>query len=246
MKNRRNYYRMLHIQPDAPLDIIKASYRTQMQKLKMHPDLGGDEWDASVLNEAYSILSDPEKRATYDASFLGNRDGLVNNAQTPGDRAAGAGKARQTATAHDHDPVDMSVCAFCRTRRPADMALASMPFCTGCGGPLTVANTLRIVDTSGRACARMPHHAPVTAYTDTDCPGLHGRLHDLSPMGLQLHLPSPLRSGQIIRINADPVAAIARVIFCNRTGQIGQFNAGVAFITVSFRQQAGTFLSENA
>lgn len=239
MKNRRNYYRILHIQPDAPTDIIKASYRTQMQKLKMHPDLGGDEWDASILNEAYRILSNPEKRATYDASFLGNRDGLVNNAQTPKDRSA-----RPAGTAEE--PVDMSACAFCRTRRPADMALASMPFCTGCGGPLTVANALRIVDTSGRACERMPHHAPVTAYRDTDCPGLHGRLHDLSPMGLQLQLPSPLRSGQIIRLNADPVAAIGRVIFCNRTGNSGQFRAGVVFITVCFRQQRGTFLSENA
>ena len=66
MKNRRNYYRILHIQPDAPADIIKASYRTQMQKLKMHPDLGGDEWDASILNEAYRVLSHPEKRAAYD------------------------------------------------------------------------------------------------------------------------------------------------------------------------------------
>ena len=244
MKNRRNYYRILLIQPDAPLDIIKASYRTQMQKLKMHPDLGGDEWDASILNEAYRILSNPETRAAYDASFLDNRAGLANTAQTPEDRTARPGKARPSATAGE--PVDMSVCAFCRTRRPADMALDSMPFCTGCGGPLTVANALRIVDTSGRACVRMPHHAPVTAYTDTDCPGLHGRLHDLSPMGMQLQLSSPLRSGQIVRINADPVAAIGRVIFCNRTGKNGQFRAGVAFITVCFRQQHGTFLSENA
>ena len=65
-------------------------------------------------------------------------------------------------------------------------------------------------------------------------------------MGLQLNLPSPLSSCNIIRINADPVAAIARVIFCNRTVKNGQFNAGVAFITVRFRQQTGTFLSENA
>ena len=28
MRNRRNYYRLLQVQPDAPLEIIRASYRT--------------------------------------------------------------------------------------------------------------------------------------------------------------------------------------------------------------------------
>ena len=32
--NRRNYYRILHVQMDAPTEIIKASYRTCMQKLR--------------------------------------------------------------------------------------------------------------------------------------------------------------------------------------------------------------------
>lgn len=39
--NRRNYYRILHVQPDAPLEIIRASYRAMMGPLKMHPDMGG-------------------------------------------------------------------------------------------------------------------------------------------------------------------------------------------------------------
>ena len=45
MENRRNYYRILHVQPDAPTEIIKSSYRTLMQKLRMHPDLGGDQME---------------------------------------------------------------------------------------------------------------------------------------------------------------------------------------------------------
>jgi hypothetical protein len=39
-QNRRNYYRILHVQPDAPMEVIRASYRTLMQKLRFHPDLG--------------------------------------------------------------------------------------------------------------------------------------------------------------------------------------------------------------
>ena len=37
MKNRRNYYRILHVQPEAPLEIIKASYRGLMTKLNVQP-----------------------------------------------------------------------------------------------------------------------------------------------------------------------------------------------------------------
>src|SRR5512135_3337543 len=66
MKNRRNYYRLLQVQPDAPVEIIRAAFRALMLKLKHHPDLGGSALEASDLNEAYEVLTDPERRAAYD------------------------------------------------------------------------------------------------------------------------------------------------------------------------------------
>ncbi len=69
MENRRNYYRILHVQRDAPPEIIRNSYRTLMQTLRMHPDLGGDHWNASLINEAYAVLSDPQKRSAYDLAL---------------------------------------------------------------------------------------------------------------------------------------------------------------------------------
>lgn len=73
-RNRRNHYRILHVQPDAPLEVIKANYRTLMQKLKLHPDLGGDHWNAACVNAAYAILSDPVRRAAYDRELLASYD----------------------------------------------------------------------------------------------------------------------------------------------------------------------------
>ena len=67
MDTKQDYYQLLHVLPDAPAPVIKASYRTLMQKLKYHPDLGGDDWNASVINEAYRVLSDSGQRAAYDA-----------------------------------------------------------------------------------------------------------------------------------------------------------------------------------
>ena len=68
MSRLRDYYRILHVQPDAPTAIISASYRTLMQQLRNHPDLGGDHENAVLLNEAHAVLTDPERRAAYDAS----------------------------------------------------------------------------------------------------------------------------------------------------------------------------------
>ncbi|MEM7027813.1 MAG: DnaJ domain-containing protein [Pseudomonadota bacterium] len=67
---RRNYYRILNVQPDAPFEIIKNNYRTLMQKLKLHPDLGGNVEQASIINEAYQVLSNTERRARYDDELL--------------------------------------------------------------------------------------------------------------------------------------------------------------------------------
>ena len=63
---RRNHYRLLHVQPEAPVEVIKASYRTLMSRLRMHPDLGGSHEEAALINEAYAVLCDPALRADYD------------------------------------------------------------------------------------------------------------------------------------------------------------------------------------
>ena len=64
--NRRNYYRILQVQPEAPAAVIKASWRALMQGARMHPDLGGDPVTAALINEAYAVLGDPERRRAYD------------------------------------------------------------------------------------------------------------------------------------------------------------------------------------
>lgn len=70
MIERRNYYRILHVQPDAPMTVINESYRTLMQKLKAHPELESPDWNAGLLNIAFNTLRDPLKRAEYDRELL--------------------------------------------------------------------------------------------------------------------------------------------------------------------------------
>lgn len=84
--NQRNLYRILYVQPDAPVEIIRASYRTIMQKLKAHPDLGGDEWNAAIINKAFEVLSDTEKRRAYDAALFGKSSWKALGKQSPAQR----------------------------------------------------------------------------------------------------------------------------------------------------------------
>jgi hypothetical protein len=69
MKNRRNYYRLLQVQPDAAVEVIRGSFRALMRDLKQHPDLGGSNGNAALLNQAYETLIDPKRRADYDRSL---------------------------------------------------------------------------------------------------------------------------------------------------------------------------------
>lgn len=70
MADQRDYYSILQVSPQADPAIIKAAYYTQLKVLKKHPDLGGSHEEATRLNEAYEVLSDPVRRREYDRKNL--------------------------------------------------------------------------------------------------------------------------------------------------------------------------------
>lgn len=66
MKPAENLYHILGLAIDAlPKDIRKAFQRLSM---KHHPDRGGDSATFAKINNAHKVLSDPERRAKYDAT----------------------------------------------------------------------------------------------------------------------------------------------------------------------------------
>ena len=61
-----DYYEILQVHPRASQEMVKKAYRTLMGEMGGHPDLGGDEERAKLINEAYAVLGDAELRRAYD------------------------------------------------------------------------------------------------------------------------------------------------------------------------------------
>lgn len=75
----RDYYEVLGVPRDASQEDIKKAYRTLAKKY--HPDVSTEPKDVAEakfkeISEAYEILSDPEKRKTYDQYGY---EGVQNN-----------------------------------------------------------------------------------------------------------------------------------------------------------------------
>ena len=69
MSDKRDYYEVLGVQKGASDDEIKKAFKKLARKY--HPDLNRDdpktaEEKFKEVNEAYSVLSDPQKKAQYD------------------------------------------------------------------------------------------------------------------------------------------------------------------------------------
>ncbi|MBD3255128.1 MAG: molecular chaperone DnaJ [Candidatus Lokiarchaeota archaeon] len=67
-QNKRDYYEVLGVEKDADQDQIKLAYRRLARKY--HPDVNKTDPQAKdkfiELQEAYEVLSDPQKRRNYD------------------------------------------------------------------------------------------------------------------------------------------------------------------------------------
>ena len=76
-----DYYKILGVDKSASMDEIKAAFKKLAKKY--HPDKNIDDKDAEdkfkEITEAYSVLSDEEKRKIYDSEHEFNPDDILRN-----------------------------------------------------------------------------------------------------------------------------------------------------------------------
>ncbi len=186
-----DYYAILHVHPDAPLEIIKASYRTLMQRLRAHPDLGGDAARAAAINEAYETLRDAQRREAYDL-------------QRQRQRAAPAGAAPRPLAGG---------CAFC-----GETAAAAAD-CRRCGAPLAPLHRDDTVY-GVRTLQRMPRHQALRLQSGWPPRHGSAQTRDISIHGMLIESRQRLAQGQIVLVECEACRAVARVVHCHEEGPL--------------------------
>lgn len=202
---RRNHYRMLYVQPEAPAEVIKAAYRALMSTLRAHPDLGGDPEMAARLTAAYNVLSDPEERQRYDLRLRKPLRGKP--------AAAGADLQAVTPTAWRLE----RRCPFCHMPFAGEAKAGTR--CTRCDSPLGPAPTAERATgeiVGRRRGERFTRQIDVAMRLPGQARELTVRLRDVSLTGLSLLCPQPLPRGTSLRVIAPQFDTVATVV-ANRT-----------------------------
>jgi curved DNA-binding protein CbpA len=235
--NRRTYYRILHVQPDAPEAVISANYRTLLQKLRQHPDFGNDSAGVALIREAYAVLSDPRQRAEYDRLL----------AQRAGHAAArtGARSARSPVTT-PRPPPRLDVCPFCDTPFSVSSAAPLPRRCATCASPLSAPPPARRLSATRRAFERQPLTAAVEYFRRGGNAPRAAQLRNFSPTGAQLGTTERLSAGTILALKTPLFDALARVIDCRAGERRNRYELGLEFLTLALTAPAGSLVSTRA
>lgn len=150
------FYKLLEVEKDASETEIKKAYRKMA--IKHHPDKGGDPEKFKEITRAYEVLSDSEKRSTYDRF---GEEGLeeggggdpsdIFEAFFGGGKGGGRGKARKQKTKDVVQPLKVTLEQL-YTGQTKKMAITrqvidkkrGVQSCGECGGRGVTVQTVRM------------------------------------------------------------------------------------------------------
>ena len=243
MTDQKNYYEVLHVQQDAPAEVIQATYRTMMQKMKMHPDLGGDQASAALINEAYAVLMDPVARAKYDESLH------TTQVEPAPEQTYSSSHAHEQSGRVIKKVLDPNQCAFCDFPHQLGEAIALDSICSRCGSALFPASKQVLEQNGKRIIQRVEKNWPVSFYMQWPITrGYIGKTQDVSLNGIQMQSYTAVKEGQIVKLNSHMLDAVAIVVNVRDDYTLlrKRWRVGLEFVTLRFHQTQGTFVKINA
>ncbi|MDH5752418.1 MAG: tetratricopeptide repeat protein [Deltaproteobacteria bacterium] len=130
----RTYYEILQVNPRASREVIQGAYRALLKAGGFHPDLGGSDEEAKIINEAYSVLADPTRRREYDQQ--------IAQASSPGP----AGEQALVRTQY------ILICPSCRQKNLlTDLGTLGRTKCAACGHVLEPKRRMPVETDHGKA-----------------------------------------------------------------------------------------------
>ncbi len=194
MAEKRDYYEVLGLQKGAGEDEIKKAYRTMARKY--HPDLHPDnveecEEKMKEINEAYSVLSDPEKKQRYDQFGHAGMDngGFDGMGGFPGGYSAdmgdifenlfsgifGGGATSRAASANAprrgkdiNTGINISFMEAC-TGKTQEISIGHLEKCSSCGGSGCESGTDTEICSycQGRGSVKVTQQTPLGVYSSS-------------------------------------------------------------------------------
>jgi PilZ domain len=231
MSASRDYYRILHVQPDAPATIVDASFRALLRRAAVS---GTPTEEIALLQEAYAVIGDEDRRAAYDRQ-----------------RLAAEGAPSEVSAQRELDAVERRIawaCLFCGKPHGLGHNVEREDDCAQCGSPLYSAERHRLEYSGQRMLGRVPKQREIAVWvTWPQTAPLHAQMRDLSLNGVHFIVDARLQADQIVRIDCPELRALARVAHVTPDGDAAaRFSTGAEFLTLRFRQIRGSFLSARA
>ena len=242
----QDYYELLGVPRDATHEDIKRAFRRLAREL--HPDVSEDP-DAEVrfraVAEAYEVLSDPERRSTYDRfGHAGVRGGgfrpmdgesLFGQGRSAGPRPA---RGPDVAAQVEIDLADAArgislnvgvrVARSCESCDGTGAATGTTPVtCPGCNGAGIVQQISRTVLGQIVRSGTCPRCDGSGRIVETPCERCEGDGRTLEDVPLELDVPAGIHDGQRIRVRG-----------AGHAGTLGG-PPGDVYVTVRVRPLAG-------
>ena len=218
-----DYYWILHVQPDAPAAIIHMSYRTLLERARA---AGQTDADIAMLDEAYAVLGDRDRRTAYDV-----------------ERASGVDPFEPRRHEGPEGGTERS-CLFCGATYALERKLERDDECGSCLSPLFPAERHRLEYSGQRMIRRIPKRRAVEVRVTWPQTEPHrGEMRDLSLNGMLFVTTAPLQPNQIVRVDCTELRALGRVAHIEPDSADGGTRTGIEFLTLRFSQVRGSFVS---